>query len=176
MINLSNHIQFSSTAQSCPTLCNPMDWNMPGFSVHQLPEHTQTHVQRVSDTLQPSHPLSSPSPPAFNLSQHQDLFQRVSSSNHVAKVLEFQFQHQSFQWIVSAGGQCEELRPWQRSWGRRLGIHKGVIKPQETPCSRASNPKTRVCFMLSPTPLTLRGALPHNRFSWRRSKREAPRQ
>ena len=71
-----------------------------------------------------------------------------------------------------AGGQREELCPWQRSWGRRLGM----IKPQETPCSRASNPKTRVCFMLSPTPLTLQGTLPHNRFSRRRSKRAAPRQ
>ena len=75
-----------------------------------------------------------------------------------------------------AGGQCEELHPWQRSWGRRLGIRKGVIKPQETPCSRASNPKTRVCFMLSLTPLTLRGALTHSHFSRRRSKRAAPRQ
>ena len=66
--------------------------------------------------------------------------------------------------------------PMAKSWGRRVGIHKGIIKPQETPCSRASNPKTRVCFMLSPTPLILRGALPHNRFSRRRSKRAAPRQ
>ena len=74
-----------------------------------------------------------------------------------------------------AGSQGEELRPWQRSWGRRLGIRKGVIKPQETPCSRASTLKTRVCFMLSPTPLTSRGVLPHNRFSWR-SKCAAPRQ
>ena len=66
----------------------------------------------------------------------------------------------------TVGGQCEELRPRQRSWGRRLDIRKGVSKPQETPCSRASTPKTRVyllyCFVLSPTPLTLRGALPHN--------------
>ena len=86
--------QFSSTAQSCSTLCNPMDWNMPGFSVHQLPEHTQTHVHCVGDVIQPSYLLSSPSPPAFNLSQHQDLFQRVSSSDQVAKVLLFQCQHQ----------------------------------------------------------------------------------
>ena len=70
---------------------------------------------------------------------------------------------------LSVGGQREGLRPWHRSWGRRLGIRKGVIKPQETPCSRASTPKTRVCFMLSPTPLTLRGALPHHHFSRRRS-------
>ena len=72
-----------------------------------------------------------------------------------------------------AGGQREEFHPWQRSWGRRLGIRKGVIKPQET---WASNPQSRVCFMLSPTPLTLRAALPHNRFSRRRSKLAAPKQ
>ena len=66
---------------------------------HQLPEFTQTHVHRVGDAIQPSHPLSSPSPPALNLSQHQGLFQWVSSSHQVAKVLEFQLQHQSFQWV-----------------------------------------------------------------------------
>ena len=88
---------FSSLTQSCLTLCDPMDCSMPGLPVHyQLPEFTQTHVQ-VSDAIQPSHPLSSPSPPAFNLSQHQGLFQGVSSSHQVAKVLEFQLQHQSFQ-------------------------------------------------------------------------------
>ena len=64
---------------------------------HQLAEFAETHVHRVSDAIQPSHPLSSPSPPAFNLSQHQGLFQRVSSSHQVAKVLELQLQHQSFQ-------------------------------------------------------------------------------
>ena len=68
--------QFSSVAQSCLTLCNPMDCSAPGFPVHhQLPELAQTYVHRVSDAIQPSHPLSSPSPPAFNLSQHQGLFQ-----------------------------------------------------------------------------------------------------
>ena len=66
---------------------------------HQLPELTQTHVPWVGDTIQPSHPLLSPSPPAFNLSQHQGLFQWVSSSHQVAKVLEFELQHQSFQWF-----------------------------------------------------------------------------
>ena len=81
-----------------PTLCDPMDCSMPGFPVlHQLPELAQTHVCRVSDVIQPSHPLSSPSPPAFNLSQHQGLFQGVSSLHQVAKVLEFQLQHHSFQ-------------------------------------------------------------------------------
>ena len=76
-----------------------MDCSMPGFSVHhQLLEPTQTHVHHVSGAIQPSHPLSSPSPPAFNISQHQGLFQWVGSSHQVAKLLEFQLQHQSLQW------------------------------------------------------------------------------
>ena len=90
--------QFSSVAQSCPTLCDPMNPSTPGLPLHhQLPEFTQTHVHRVGDAIQPSHPLSSPSPPAPNPSQHQNLFQWVNSSHEVARVLEFQLQHQSFQ-------------------------------------------------------------------------------
>ena len=89
--------QFSSVAQSCPTLRDPMNRRMPGLPVHhQLLEFTQTHVHWVGDAIQPSQPLLSPSPPALNLSQHQDLFKWVSSSHQVAKVLEFQLQHQSF--------------------------------------------------------------------------------
>ena len=77
-----------------------MDCSTPGLPVHhQLPELAQTHVNWVGDAIQPSHPLSAPSPHAFNLSQHQSLFQWVSSSHQVARVLEFQLQHQSFQWI-----------------------------------------------------------------------------
>ena len=92
--------QFSSVAQSCPTLWDPMDCGTPGLPLHhQSLEFTQTHVHWVGDAIQPSHPLSSPSLPAFNLSQHQGLFKWVSSSHQVAKVLEFQLQHQSFQWI-----------------------------------------------------------------------------
>ena len=92
--------QFSSVFQLCPTLCDPMDCSTPGFPVHhQLPELTQTHVHPVGDAIQLSHPLSSPSPPAFRLFQHQSLFQWVSSSHQVAKELEFHLQHQSFQWI-----------------------------------------------------------------------------
>ena len=84
-------VQFSSVAQSCLTLCYPMNCSTPGLPVHhQLPEFTQTHVSRVSDTIQPSHPLLSPSPPAPNPSQHQGLFQWVNSLHEVAKVLEFQ--------------------------------------------------------------------------------------
>ena len=93
------NISFSSVTQSCPTLCNPMTHSTPGLPAHhKLPEFTQTHVHWVGDTIQPSHPLSFPSPPAFNLSQYQGLFRWVSSSHQVAKVLEFQLQHQSFQW------------------------------------------------------------------------------
>ena len=91
-------VQFSSIPQSCPTLCDPMNCSTPGLPVHhQLPEFTQTHIHLVRDAIQPSHPPLSPFPPAPNPSQHQSLFQWVNSSHEVAKVLEFQLQHQSFQ-------------------------------------------------------------------------------
>ena len=97
--HFSGSVQFSSVTQSCLILCDPMDCSTTALPVHhQLPDLAQTHVQHVSDAIQPSHSLLSPSPPAFNLSQHQGLFQWVSSSHQVAKVLEFQLQHQSFQW------------------------------------------------------------------------------
>ena len=93
--------QFSSVAQSCLTLCHPMDCSMPGLHVHhQCPELAQTHVHQVSDVIRLSHPLSSPSPPALHLSQNHGLFQWFSSLHLVAKVLEFQLQHQSFQWTL----------------------------------------------------------------------------
>ena len=92
-------VRFSSITQSCPTLCDPMNHSTPGLPVHhQLPESTQTHVHWVGDAILPSHPLSSPSPPALNLFQHQGLFKWVSSSHQVAKVLEFQLKNQSYQW------------------------------------------------------------------------------
>ena len=95
-----SHVQFSLVTQLCLTVCDPMDCSMPCFPVlHQLLKLAQTHVRRVRDIIQPSHPLLSPSPPSFNLSQHQGLFQCVSSLHQVAKVLEFQLQHQSFQQI-----------------------------------------------------------------------------
>ena len=97
---IPSSVQFSSIVQSSLTLCDSMDCGTPGFPVHhQLLEFTQTHVHRVGDAIRPSHPLSSPSPPTFILSQHQGLFKWVSFSHEVAKVLEFQLQHQSFQWI-----------------------------------------------------------------------------
>ena len=93
-------VQFNSVTQLCPTLCDPMNRSMPGLPIHhQLPECTQTHVHWVGDAIQPSHPLLSPSPPALNLSQHHGLFKWVTSSHQMAKVLEFQLQYQSFQWI-----------------------------------------------------------------------------
>ena len=93
--HLSRHmfssVQFSSVTQSCLTLCDPMNHSTSGLPVHhQLPKFTQTHVHRVSDAIQPSHPLSFPSPPAPSPSQHQSLFQWVNSSHEVAKVVEFQ--------------------------------------------------------------------------------------
>ena len=95
----SSSVQFSSVSQSCPILRDPMDCSTPGFPVHhQLPELTQTLVHQVDDAIQPSHPLPAPSPPNFNLAQHQGLFQWVSFL-HQVKGLEFQLQHQSFQWI-----------------------------------------------------------------------------
>jgi len=92
-------VQFISIAQSCPTPWDLMNHSTPEIPVHhQLPESTQTHVHWVSNAIQPSHPLLSPAPHALNLSQHQGLFKWVSSSHQVAKILEFQLQHQSHQW------------------------------------------------------------------------------
>ena len=94
---------------SCPALCDPMDWSTPSFPVHhQLPELAQTHIHWVGDAIQPSHPLSFRSPPAFNVSQHQSLFKWVSSFYQVAKVLEVQLHYQSFQWIF----RTDFLKDW----------------------------------------------------------------
>jgi len=96
-------LQFSSVPQSCMTCWDPMGCSTPGLPVHhKLPKLTQTHTHWVGvrDVIQPSHPLSFPSPPTFYLFQHQGLIRWVSSLHQVAKVLEFQLQHQSFQWIV----------------------------------------------------------------------------
>ena len=100
--------------------------SMPGFPVHhQLPELAQTHIHWVSDAIRPSHPLSSPSPPTFNLPQHQGLFQWVHSSHQVAKGLEFQLPYQSFQWIFRV-----DLRPpWQNfeSENPKLSPEKAIL-------------------------------------------------
>ena len=98
LADIISRLVFSSVPQLCRTLCDLMNCSMPGLPVHHQLESTQTHVHCVSDASQPSHPLFSPSPLALNLSQDQNLFKWVSSSHQVAKVLEFQLQHQSFQW------------------------------------------------------------------------------
>ena len=98
-MHASSQVQFISVTQSYPTLRDPMNHSTPGLPVHhQHPEFTQTHVHWVGDAIQPSHSLSSPSPPAPNPSQHQSLFQWVNSLHEVAKVFKFQLYHQSFQW------------------------------------------------------------------------------
>ena len=118
---VTKSVQFSSVSQSCPTLCNPVGCSTPGLPVHhQLPEFTQTHVRWVSDAIQPSHPLSSPSPPAFNLSQSQGLFQWVSSSHQVAKVLSFSFS-------ISPFNEYSGLISFSMDWLDLLAI-QGTLK------------------------------------------------
>ena len=112
--------QFSSVAQLCLTLCNPMNCSTPGLPVHhQLPEFTQTHVRWVGDAIQPSHPLLSPSPSTFNLSQHQGLFKWVSSSDQVAK-LEFSFS-------ISPSNEPPGLISFRMDWLDLLAV-QGTLK------------------------------------------------
>ena len=135
--------QLSSVAQSCPTLCTPMDCSMPGFPVlHHLPKIAQTHVHWVSDAIQPSHPILSPSNPAFNLSQHRGLFQWVGSSHQVAKALELQLQHQSFQWIFRIG------LLWI-DWFGLLAV-QGTQQSSPTPQFKSIN-SSALGFLYSPT-------------------------
>ena len=125
-------ISISSVTQSCPTLCDPMNCSTPGLPVHhQLPEFTQTHVHCVSEAIQSPHPLLSPSPPTFNLSQHQGLFQWVCFSHQVAKVLGIQLQHQTFLWKL---------------WNDLL--YNGLVG---TPCS-PRDPEVQEVQESSPTP------------------------
>ena len=160
MLNIANHqrktnknheiyshiysVQFSSVAQSCLTLCDPMDCSMPGFPVHhQLPELAQTHFHRVGDAIQPSHPLLPPSPPAFNLSQHHGLFKWVGSSHQVAKVLELQLQHQSFQWIFMIDFSWVD-------WLDLLAV-QGTLKSLLQHHSSNASVLRRSAFFISPT-------------------------
>ena len=118
--NASSSVQFSSVAQLRPTLCDPMNQSTPGLPVHhQLPEFTQTHVHWVGDDIQPSHPLSSPSPPAPNPSQHQGIFQWVSSSYEVSKVLEFQM-HPDIAKYPSGGRGDGKINPKLRHFGQGI--------------------------------------------------------
>ena len=99
MLNLTNYC-CCSVPQSCPTLCNSIDYSMPGLSVpHHLPKFAQVHVHCIDDAIQPSHPLTPSSSSAFSLSQHQGLFQWVGCLHQMTKILELQLQHQSLQWV-----------------------------------------------------------------------------
>ena len=132
---VTSSVQFSSVAQSCPTLCHPMNRSTPGLPVHhQLLEFTQTHVHLVGDAIQPSHPLSSPSPPVPNPSQHQDLFQWVNSSHEVAKVSCIQFF--STQWTIACQAPLSSRYPRQEYFsGLPFPSPGDLIKPGVEPAS-----------------------------------------
>ena len=116
LLDFWDSIQFSSVIQSCPTLCDPMGWSTPGLPVHlQFPEFTQTHVHWVSEAIQLSHPLSSPSPPAFNLSQHQGLFKWASSL------------HRSFSFSISPSNEYSGLISFRMDWLDLLAV-QGALK------------------------------------------------
>ena len=125
-------LQFSSVAQLCLTLCNPMECSMPGFPVHhQLPELTQTHVHWVGDAIQPSHPLLSLSPPALNLSQHQGLFKWVSSLHEVAKVWSFSFS-------ISPSNEYSGLISFRMDWLDLLAVQRTLKSLLQHHSSKAS--------------------------------------
>ena len=129
---LSIQQRFSSIAQSCPALCDPMECSTPGLPVHQqLPEVTQTHVHWVSDAIQPSHPLSSPSPPVLNLSQHQGLFKGVSSLHQVAKYWRFSFN-------ISPFNEHPELISFRMDWLDSLVVQGSLKNVLQHHSSKAS--------------------------------------
>ena len=134
--------QFSSVTRSCPTLCKPVDCSAPGFPVHhQLPEPTQTHVHRISDAIQPSHLLSSPSP-AFSLSQHQGLFQWVSSSIRWLK-------YWSFSFSISPSIEYSGLISFRIDWLDLFAV-QGTLKSLPTPQFKSSYSSVH-SFLYSPT-------------------------
>ena len=131
-----------SVTQLCPTLWDPMDCSTPGFPVlHHLPEFTQTHVHWVSDAIQPSHLPPSPSPPAFTLSQHQNLFHWVGSCYHVAKVLELQLQHQSF-------NEYSRLISFRMDWLDLLAVQGTLKSLLQHHSSKASILRCSVFFVV----------------------------
>ena len=125
--------RFSSVAQSRPTLCDPMDCSTPGFPVHhQLPEYTQTHVHWVGDAIQPFYPLSSLSPPALNLSQHQGLFKWVSSLDQVAK-------YWSFCFSISPSNEYSGLMSFRIDWFD-LSAVQGTVESSPAPQFKSISP------------------------------------
>ena len=141
----SQHFQFSSVSvsQSCPTLCNPTDCSTPGSLVHhQLWEFTQIHVHWVGEAIQPSHPLSSPSPPAFNLSQHQGLFRWISSSHQVGQSIGFSFS-------ISPSNEYSGLTSFRMDWLDLLAV-QGTLESSPTPQLKSINTLT-LSFLYSTT-------------------------
>ena len=136
-------LQFSSVAQSCPTLCDPMNHSTLGLPVHhQIPESTQTHVHRIGDAIQPYHPLSPPSPPALNLSQHQGLFKWVSSSHQVEKYWSFSFN-------ISPSNEHPGLISFRIDWLDLLAV-QGTLESSPTPQFKSINSSALGC-LYSPT-------------------------
>ena len=134
-------VRFSSVAQSCPTLCDPMNRSMPGLPVyHQFPESTQTHVRWVSDAIQPSHSLSSTSSPALNLSQHQGLFKWVSSSHQVDKYWSFSFN-------ISPSNERARLISFRMDWLDLLAV-QGTLKSLLQHCSSKASILQRWAFFM----------------------------
>ena len=136
-------VQFSSVTQSCLTLCDPMNHSTPGLLVHhQLPEFTQTHVHWVGDAIQPSHPLSSPSPPAFNLSQHQVF--SYESALHIRWP-----KYWSFSFSISPSNDYSGLVSFGMDWLDLLTVQK-TLKSFPTPQFKSINSLT-LSFLYSPT-------------------------
>ena len=134
--------KFSAVTRLCLTLSNPMDCSTPGFPVHhQRSELVQTHIHWVSDAIQPSHPLSSPSPLVFNLSQHQGLFQWVSSLHQVAKVLEFQLQH-------CPSNEYSGLISFRIEWFELLAVQRTLKSLLQHHSSKASVPQHSAFLMV----------------------------
>ena len=153
---LENFIQFSSVAQSCPTLCDPMNCSTPGLPVHhQLPEFTQTHIHRVSDAIQPSHPLSSPSPPASSPSQHQGLFQWVNSSHEVA------MRYWSFSLSISPSNEHPGLVSSRMDWLNLLSV-QGTCKSLLRLCVFGGNTQKRCCVLTASYQVAHNVSLYHN--------------
>ena len=138
---LASQFKFSSVAQIYQTLYNPMDCSTPGSPVHhQLPELAQTHVHRGGDAVQPSHPLSPPTPPEFNLSQHQALFQWVSPLHQVAKVLEFS---------ISASNEHSVLISFRTDWFELPAAQETLRSLLQNHSSKASVHRHSTFFMVS---------------------------
>ena len=156
MHNKGNY-QFSSVTQSCPTLCNPMDYSMPGFPVHhQLPELAQTHVHWICDVIQPSHSLSSPSPPAFNLYQHHSLSKE--------SVLHIRWpNYWSFSFSIRPSNEHSGLISFRIDWFDLLAVPGTLQESSTTPQFRNINSSVH-SFLWGPTLTSIHDYWKNHRF------------